>query len=389
MVGPFELDAEQLEQQRQADLAEKRKMLTLAGMGDVLASSQSVGNFMLGKMNPESHRLSENARANVDMMGDPVARQRALLEAYRAQKADQRADQDDEFKTSERKRSLSLRDPNSPESQEYVSKLTKAFPKLGSKLAGMSREQADEFFQNPALKAQLEMERDAAKEVNERKTKLDYIAAKAKSGLEERFNPETGETELVKRGKTLPASEAQSLGAANAASLQLQDLDKLFNSASDITGPWNGRVSGLAAKYQIGDMGKRAAALNTAADATAQAIGTYLERGKLTDADFEHKYKPMMPRGNDSPEVRSNKVGYLNQLIKQRQEEDQKALTAAGYDAGGIPKVKAYGKVDVGNKKIKKKEGVANASDVVPPHGNTITQNGHTYTWNPSTGKYE
>jgi hypothetical protein len=31
----------------------------------------------------------------------------------------------------------------------------------------------------------------------------------------------------------------------------------------------------------------------------------------------------------------------------------------------------------------------ASTGTIQPPHGQTVTQNGHTYTWNPNTGKYE
>ena len=129
----------------------------------------------------------------------------------------------------------------------------------------------------------------------------------------------------VNSGKTLPASSAEAVGGANSAFKQLDLLDDAFKANEDITGPFAGRASGLMGTFQIGDSGKKAAALKAATDQAVQSIGTYLEKGKLTDKDVP-KYQNMIPQITDSPEVRLAKNESLKRLVAQRQQEEVASL---------------------------------------------------------------
>lgn len=166
------------------------------------------------------------------------------------------------------------------------------------------------------------------------------------------INPQTGEVQmfdkrsgrLVSVGKTgvkpekemaekmapkVPASEAVNLGGYNSIDKTLDDLDSSFTGLTE-----GKRDIGKALSY-AGSMfpGNTADAtkFNQEARRAAQSIGTVLEKGKLTDADFEAKYLPMMPRWGDSPEIVKSKIQGLKQFARNKQKADLEALTQAGY----------------------------------------------------------
>lgn len=189
-------------------------------------------------------------------------------------------------------------------------------------------------------------------------------------------------------GKTLPAQETANLAGATSSVKQLDDYMNSLAQAEDITGPFMGRVSGLMAKAQLGDTGQRAASLDAMQRQLGQVIGTYLEKGKLTDADVP-KYIRMLPAMTDSPQVRRAKTESLKRLIATRQADERNTLGAAGYDVEKIPasvgpelpSMAAKSKGFLGGE-----QGTATAGASKPK---TVRQNGHTFTLNPQTGEYE
>lgn len=138
-----------------------------------------------------------------------------------------------------------------------------------------------------------------------------------------------------KKGKTLPATEAQSLGDANSSFQALQDANQKFQDNASITGPFQGRVSSLAAWGQVGDRGKQAANLDAELKKNAQTIGKYLEGGKLTNEDID-RYKKLLPTITDDPSVAAEKAKILQTMIAQKQAAQKETFGQAGYDVSNI-----------------------------------------------------
>ena len=67
----------------------------------------------------------------------------------------------------------------------------------------------------------------------------------------------------------------------------------------------------------------------------AQAIGRYLEGGKMTDSDYP-RYLKMLPTPSDSAERAANKLKTLKALIKDKQRNELEAQRAAGKDVSGF-----------------------------------------------------
>jgi hypothetical protein len=140
-------------------------------------------------------------------------------------------------------------------------------------------------------------------------------------------------------GKLIPAGETTNVSKATAAFQSLEDAGKVIDTNSDIMGPRSGAIGLL-------QRGKRLVGLDSSADRydnfdasmkqKAQEIGSYLEGGKLTDADVP-KYLEMLPKRGDTPNVAQVKKQAVQRLIANRQKQELAALKGAGYDTDGIP----------------------------------------------------
>lgn len=85
----FDLEAAQREKQEAEEY--NRKMALMGAIGDNLSSRQSVGNFMLGKMNPTSDAGAKLASATRREVSDPQERYSKLLTNYRGLKEAEKA----------------------------------------------------------------------------------------------------------------------------------------------------------------------------------------------------------------------------------------------------------------------------------------------------------
>lgn len=133
-------------------------------------------------------------------------------------------------------------------------------------------------------------------------------------------------------GKMLPAGVAQSLAGANTAVSNLMGLKDAFKQNSGNVGLIKGRLGQLGGAM---GMNTDAAVLQSQIDANIQAIGTFLEDGKLTDPDFM-KYKRIGPSATDQPEVAEQKMQRLADMVALKQENEMKALKGSGYNVSGI-----------------------------------------------------
>lgn len=75
-----------LSAQDDAAREQKSRIMALGGIGDNLANRQSFGNFFLKEMNPKQD-VSGAMKAQADLVEDPLAKQKKLLEAYQSQKS--------------------------------------------------------------------------------------------------------------------------------------------------------------------------------------------------------------------------------------------------------------------------------------------------------------
>ena len=187
-------------------------------------------------------------------------------------------------------------------------------------------------------------------------------------------NRSVGSIGSIGAGKTLPASQAEAAGTAQAASQALDDITGIIEKNNDIIGPMSGRVSQLAALGQFGERGKQAANIKGAIDQRAQIIGKYLEGGKLTDQDIV-RYRQQLPQITDTPEVAQAKINSLRRLLANKQQAELSALQGAGYATGGIQRMAT--------------PEFSNLRQSIAQKPKTVIQNGHTYILNEQTGEYE
>jgi hypothetical protein len=130
-------------------------------------------------------------------------------------------------------------------------------------------------------------------------------------------------------GKTLPSDTVAKMAGYDAASSIIDQLEKDYTDKSSSTGSWlKSKVSGTDANtYKSG------------LKPTIQSLGTALEGGKLTDADFD-KYADMIPGPGDFPDQAAAKIASLRANLKAKREAEANALTGAGYKVPATTKAK-------------------------------------------------
>lgn len=291
---------------------------------------------------------------------------------------------DDQAQRQQQAQQLEERTSNIPMAQFAAS--------MGSALAGKGPEQAADYFgkQRAQDKADIEGQSQSTRDIVNQYLKKKYYDQAAQDqnadrdlkrsmmNLSLRDKAEARTDKLAQREKerTLPISQAESLGDANASAVALQDALKSFKANADIAGPFQGKISSLAAMGEIGETGRRAKALDAQLKTNAQTIGKYLEGGKMTDSDIE-RYKQMLPSINDSEEIAEKKTALLQNMLASKQQNQLKTFSQAGYNVGNIS-----GQQAGANPNLPVKQ---------QPQGKPkqIIQNGHTYILDEATGEYK
>lgn len=134
-----------LKQQEEAD--KKNKMMAgLGALGDTASSSQSFGNFFLGRMNPQATGGRELAKSQAS---DPMERQRKAMEYMKAKR--------------EMAQMGAADDPNHADAATYRQQLEVLAPSLKGKLEGMTLAQMERT--SPILMAKIrgDQERENAR----------------------------------------------------------------------------------------------------------------------------------------------------------------------------------------------------------------------------------
>lgn len=126
---------------------------------------------------------------------------------------------------------------------------------------------------------------------------------------------------LVAAGQSkLPAGEAAKLGGADSAVRAIDELSSDWDAKAGSTG------AGLKQFVPGTDANLFLPGLRT----TTQIVGTFLEGGKLTDADVP-KYAAMMPQPSDTKAQKDAKIAALKRLIEGKRSGEAGALKGAGY----------------------------------------------------------
>jgi hypothetical protein len=126
-------------------------------------------------------------------------------------------------------------------------------------------------------------------------------------------------------GKDLPSTEASSLAQLKQGETMLKDLSGNYDKKTGLLSIITKHLPGFDANRYGND--KLAA---------AQAIGTILEGGKLTDSDLNEKYLPLMPDAGDSEKTKTEKIATLNRILRQTRKAKIEGFAKAGYDVSGF-----------------------------------------------------
>lgn len=141
-------------------------------------------------------------------------------------------------------------------------------------------------------------------------------------------------TAAAKTHHRLNEGTVSTLGEANAAAKNARSLlDKFEKSHAGGIGGWLMSFVPMTDQKRYEDNARVA----------TQVIGTYLEGGKLSDANVP-QYRAMLPAPGDAKETAQNKINAIVELISSRQKQQKSALAGSGYDVSGI----ADAKKDVG-----------------------------------------
>jgi hypothetical protein len=132
-------------------------------------------------------------------------------------------------------------------------------------------------------------------------------------------------------GQKLPATEAAAFGDADASVQSLDDLKSAYDK--NIASGFGSMLTGLTQYAPGTDATKYTDKMRP----TSQAVGTFLEGGKLSNGD-ESKYLNMLPSPGDSADRAKEKIDNLKRLIDLKKQGKLKSLSAAGFDVEGLLK---------------------------------------------------
>lgn len=201
------------------------------------------------------------------------------------------------------------------------------------------------------------------------KDKQSFIAAENEKNRKAKAALEAMATSAKKKeGAQVPGSVAADLGQFDSALAMADDAKKSYDAKASQAGS---RVIAYIPGSEANQYEKER-------DVTAQAIGTILEGGKLTEPDYA-RYKAMLPSPSDTNSVADAKIAALKNLIEQKRKGKVEGLAQTGFDVSKVQR--------------KEPEGFKKAA---PPSGaiaagkpKKVIQNGHEYILNEKTGEYE
>ena len=129
--------------------------------------------------------------------------------------------------------------------------------------------------------------------------------------------------------KELTSQVVLKISEGNVIPTTLVGISKTINEKKELFGPAKGRF-GQANVYDV-----ESQAVDAKMRAASQQFGRYMEGGVLRKED-EEKYRRMFPQLSDLPEVASEKLNIVNDMLRSKQEQDLKALEIQGFDVKGL-----------------------------------------------------
>jgi hypothetical protein len=127
--------------------------------------------------------------------------------------------------------------------------------------------------------------------------------------------------------KPLPPSNVTDIADADSAVASVDQLLSSFDTNVPSGGMANNlysRVAGLVPNTDV-------STFDSESNITTQVVGSFLEGGVLKEQDFK-RYKNMLPKAGDNPEVAAKKAANVKRLIETRQAGRRQQLSAAGYN---------------------------------------------------------
>lgn len=220
--------------------------------------------------------------------------------------------------------------------------------------------------------AQIKLDMQVASEAerNELRREQARLSARLADIREKKYQLELDKLGKTGGAKPLKPNEIKDLAEGLEMPAVVNDVRDEMKIFRESFGPLKGNLG----KKNVYD--KAAQKLESNLLMNAQIIGTYLEGGKLTDADVP-KYRAMLPNITDELEVAEYKLNKIDKMLRRRHESVINALQSQGYSTSGIEAPKPV-KPDKSNKKIKSKQysPSRNQTRIIYEDGSTETVNG-------------
>ncbi len=146
------------------------------------------------------------------------------------------------------------------------------------------------------------------------------------------YNSKTGKMDTVQlpegakqSGAKVTSGTAQEIGSFDSAQDMLDQLGAKYNALA--------AAPGSGAKAMI--PGTDANLYEKNRNVAAQTIGIILEKGKLTDSDYQ-RYRDMMPKPTDRNDVAAEKIAAVRNLIAAKRRGEIGGLKQSGFETKGF-----------------------------------------------------
>lgn len=357
-------DPRALDQQSQ-DATAQRNNLALAGaIAQNLGNRHSFGEFFTGKMNPNQdyqgyyNQLAQN-------IPDPYQRAKSILGAYQQNAQMQIASQE--------------LDPQSPRSKMARETMKSILPpKLASSIGdNLSAAQLKETFPMYEKAMSNQSSQDVASMNNASAQKIEGM----KEGAEK--NRMMAEMKLkYPNGIQAPPELQKEISSLVNAKKQLADLADAATQNSSHFGPTTGTVGSMNPYDQFGQ------GMETKLTNTAEAVNAGMNGGNSSPRMFQNIRNSLGSQANDADAFKT-RIQTTQHVIDQKLADAVKRARGGGFNLSGfdIPSSMTPQPAVFSGPKQPNVGGAANAAPA--PRPTTVIQNGHTYTLNADTGKYE
>lgn len=168
----------------------------------------------------------------------------------------------------------------------------------------------------PGLAQQQQMPQPSVEDIYMKKMQLAYIASQyPEIASQVKIAQEMLDAQLSTDSTDLTATERESQRDAVVASDTLSDLEQTFSRLGGGLG-----IAGFLGK-NVPIASTEAKRLDAKLSLAAQTLGTFLEGGKLTDADIERYKKDVLPTVSDPPATVTAKLQNLKRLFESRSQQ--------------------------------------------------------------------